>query len=47
MAPALYLELLGVCGSIVAFLLDRFIDVNPPQPGFLRNLWIPILIGLL
>ncbi len=46
MAPALYLELAGVCIAVVGFLLDRFIDVNPPQPGFLLYLWFPILMGL-
>jgi hypothetical protein len=46
MAPALYIELAGVCFAVVGFLLDRFIDVNPPQPGFLWYLWFPILMGL-
>jgi hypothetical protein len=46
MAPVLYLELAGVCVSVVGFLLDRFIDVNPPGPHFLRNILFPIGLGL-
>jgi hypothetical protein len=46
MAPALYVELLGLCGFGVAFLLDRFIDVNPPGPHFLRGILFVILMGL-
>jgi hypothetical protein len=46
MAPVLYLELAGVCISVVGFLLDRFIDVNPPGPYFLRNILSAIAIGL-
>jgi purine-cytosine permease-like protein len=46
MAPALYLELAGVCISVVGFLLDRFIDVNPPGPHFLRDIFFVILMGL-
>jgi MFS family permease len=46
MAPVLYLELAGVCISIVGFLLDRFIDVNPPGPHFLRGILFTILMGL-
>ncbi len=46
MAPALYLELAGLCISIVGFLLDRFIDVNPPGPYFIRGIFFTIAIGL-
>jgi hypothetical protein len=46
MAPVLYLELAGVCVSVVGFLLDRFIDVNPPGPHFLRGILFTIAIGL-
>jgi MFS family permease len=47
MAPALYLELLGLFGSGVAFLLDAFIGVNAPPPGSWRYLWVPVVMGLL
>lgn len=47
MAPALYLELLGLFGSGAAFLLDAFIGVNAPPPGSWRYLWVPIVMGLL
>ena len=47
MAPALYLNLLWICVAGVAFLLDAFIGVNAPGPGFLRGLWVPVVLGLL
>jgi hypothetical protein len=46
MAPVLYLELLGVFVTVVGFLLDAFIGVNPPGPYFLRGILFAILMGL-
>jgi hypothetical protein len=46
MAPVLYLELAWLCVSVVIFLLDRFIDVNPPGQYFLQSILISIGIGL-
>jgi len=46
MVPVLYLDLAGVCVSVVGFMLDRFIDVNPPGPHFLRGILFAILMGL-
>jgi hypothetical protein len=47
MAPALYVNLIWICVASVVFLLDRFIDVNPPGPYFLQTLLITIGMGLL
>jgi hypothetical protein len=46
MAPALYLELAGVCLAVVKFLLDRFIDVNPLGPHFIQGLLMSVAGGL-
>lgn len=47
MAPALYLNVLWISVAAVRFSLDAFIGVNPPGPGFLRDLLISVAIGLL
>jgi hypothetical protein len=46
MAPALYVNLLWMSIALLQFLLDAFIDVNQPGPGFLRGLLFPIGMGL-
>jgi len=46
MAPALYWNLLFMCGAGIQFLLDSFISVNPRTTGFLYGILLPFLIGL-
>ena len=46
MAPALYINMVWMGIAILGFLLDAFIGVNPPGPYFLRNILIPIAVGL-